>query len=404
MIRFRRGVVTAVNCRRPGITEIAVIVGDREEKAVNYDRITGLVEVGDRVLLNTTAVDRGLGTGGFHFVASVEGKSTPDPGPAGHIMKLRYTPYQVKVLAVEEEDHPGSRFYRSLGDLGGMPVVVAALHSMVAPVVAAVKYLASGAKLFYLMTDGAALPLWFSRLAHELAEKKLIDGTVTCGHAFGGDYEAINVYSGLLWARAAGAGAAVVAMGPGIVGSSSQFGHTGLEQGEIINAVNVLGGRAIAVPRVSFADPRERHQGLSHHTRTALGRIALTPCTIPVPAWKGEKKSLILMQMKESGILARHRVVEVETSGLPEMLDFYGLSVTTMGRGFREDPDFFHAAGASGIYTAGLLKAGPDVLPHRPEEDRLPAQDGNQFGRPAGEENTVPGAVQPHLLIPDRFF
>ncbi|MCL6611016.1 MAG: DUF3866 family protein [Peptococcaceae bacterium] len=394
MIRFRRGVVTAILGARPGVTEVMVNIGGREEMALNYDLITGGVAAGDRVILNTTAVARGLGTGGYHFVAAVEGKNGPDPGPRGHIMKLRYTPFQVKVLAVEEEEHPENRLYRTVKDLGGMPVVIGSLHSMAAPAAAALKRLAGpGARIFYLMTDGGALPVWFSRLAHELKAKKLIDATVTCGHAFGGDYEAINIYSGLLWSRAAGADAAVVAMGPGIVGSSTEFGHTGLEQGEIVNAVNILGGRAVAIPRVSFADPRERHRGLSHHTRTALGKVALTPCTVTVPAWRGEKRSLIFRQMKEAGIFQRHRVVEVDTSGLPGIMGYFGLNVTTMGRRMEEDPEFFHAAGAAGIYAAGLLQQGADKLPDRGESSGMPAQDGNQVGRPAGKEKPVSGAV-----------
>lgn len=363
LILFRRGEVAAVTGRRPGVTEIAVRVEGREEKAVNYDELTGRVEAGDRVVLNTTAVFKSLGTGGYHFVTAVEGKNIPEPGPEGHIMKVRYTPFQVKVLAVEEEDHPGNRLYRSVENLGGMPVLVGTLHSMVAPAAAALRHLAgTGLKLFYLMTDGAALPIWFSRLVYDLKHKKIIDATVTCGHSFGGDYEAVNVYSGLLWARAAGACAAVVAMGPGIVGSSSAFGHTALEQGEIVNAVNILGGRAIAIPRISFADPRPRHTGLSHHTRTALGRVALTRCTVPLPVLRGEKKRLVRRQLKESGICGRHRVVEVDTGGLQEIMATYGLSVTTMGRTPKEDPDFFHAAGAAGIYAARLLQAGIDKL------------------------------------------
>lgn len=357
MIRFRRGRVSAVTGSWPGVTEIAVDTGGREERALNYDGLTGPVESGDLVLLNTTAVSLGLGTGGCHFVAAVEGKCPPDPAGGGHIMKVRYTPFQVKVHSVEEDDHPGNSKYRSLGGLGGMPVAVATLHSMVAPVAAAIKHSAGrGARVFYLMTDGAALPIWISRLVQELRARTLLDATVTCGHAFGGDYEAVNVYSGLIWARAAGADAAVVAMGPGIVGSSSEFGHTALEQGEIVNAVNVLGGRAVGVPRISFADPRERHRGLSHHTRTALGKVALSGCTVPVPALAGEERALVLRQLEESGISSRHRVVEVDAGVVPEILALYGLSVTTMGRTPREDPVFFQAAGAAGLYLAGLLK------------------------------------------------
>ncbi len=364
MILFRRGEVSAVCGKKLGLTEIKVKINGSEEMAVNYPALTGPVEAGDRVILNTTAATMGLGTGGFHFVAAVEGKEPAAPAPGGHIMKLRYTPFQVKVMAVEEEVHPGNGIYRSVEDLGGMPVVAGSLHSMLAPVAAAVKYVAGdGVKLFYLMTDGAALPIWFSRTVRELEEKSLIDATITCGHAFGGDFEAINVYSGLLWARAAGAHAVVASMGPGITGSGTEFGHTGIEQGEIINAVNILGGGAVGVIRASFADHRGRHRGISHHSRTALGKVALAGCTVPVPVWKGEKKKLIFSQLKESGIAARHRVVEVDTAMLPAIMESFGLNVTTMGRSLSDDPDFFHAAGAAGIYTAGLLNAGIAMNP-----------------------------------------
>lgn len=394
MIIFRRGRVTAVNGKRPGVSEILVDTGGREERALNYHLLTGPVSVGDCVLLNTTAVALGLGTGGVHFVAAVEGRPAPQDNGEGHIMKLRYTPFQVRVLAVEEEAHPGSRLYRSAESLEGMPVLVGSLHSMLPPAVAALKSIAGpGIKIFYLMTDGGSLPAWFSRIVNELREKGLVDRTVTCGHAFGGDYEAVNVYSGLLWARAAGADAAVVAMGPGIVGSSSEFGHTGLEQGEIVNAVNILGGRAIGIPRLSFADPRERHRGLSHHTRTALGRVALTRSTVPIPVLTGEKKLLVHRQLAESGISRRHMVVEVYTDGLPEILDSYHLQVTTMGRSIKDDPEFFHAAGAAGIYAAGLLKAGVYKAPDRFEEKFLPPQENDKVAHPSGEVYPVTGAV-----------
>jgi hypothetical protein len=394
LIRARRGTVTKVLRRRAGLTEVAVVVEGRTERAINYDSLTGQVEAGDLVALNTTAVAKNLGTGGHHFVMWVEGKAAPDPAEAGHIMKMRYTPFQVKVLAVEEADHPGNSLYRSAKGLEGTPVMVGTLHSMTAPAAAALKHTAGrDIKLVYMMTDGAALPIWFSILVNDLRTKSLIDSAVTCGHAFGGDFEAINVYSGLLWARAAGADAIVVSMGPGIVGSSSEFGHTALEQGEIINAVNILGGRAVAIPRISFADARDRHFGLSHHTRTALGKVALTPCTVPVPILEGDKKHLVHCQMRESGIYDRHLVVQVDTCKLPAILEFYGLEVTTMGRSVKDDPEFFHAAGAAGFYTAGLLQAGVNKAHDSSVYWRLPAQHTDQAGYPADINKSIPGAV-----------
>ncbi len=357
MIRIRTGKVVAVLARRPGLTEVLVGVEGREEQAVNYDQLTGPVKPGDTVVLNTTAVYKKLGTGGTHFIMANLANPVLDVSCAGHIMKARYTPAQVKVLAVEEEEHPGNQSFRKVDSLNGIPVIIASLHSMIAPAAAVIHKLTGGkARVVYLMTDGGALPLPLSRLVYELKEKGLLSSTITCGHAFGGDYEAVTVYSGLLAARGvAGADIIIAAMGPGIVGTGSIFGFTGVEQGELVNAVHVLEGQPVAVPRIGFADARERHRGLSHHTRTALGRVALASCTVPIPVLAQEKHALVWRQLQDSGILDRHRVVVVKDNPTLEVLKEYGLSVTTMGRGIDQDPEFFLAAGAAGVYAAGLF-------------------------------------------------
>src|SRR5829696_7330772 len=136
MVRIRNGRVTAIGERRPGATELRV-----EVDAISYDRLTGPVAVGDRVVLNTTAVALGLGTGGFHVVMARDGGPVEDPGP-GHVIKARYTPSQVRVLAVEEEASPHRAAVAACTDLGGLPVVCAELHSMVPVVAAAVRAVA----------------------------------------------------------------------------------------------------------------------------------------------------------------------------------------------------------------------------------------------------------------------
>jgi hypothetical protein len=67
--------------------------------------LVGSVAVGDQVVLNTTAVELGLGTGGWHFVHwNLARDEWSQPGP-GHIMKLRYTSLQTDTGAAEES-HP----------------------------------------------------------------------------------------------------------------------------------------------------------------------------------------------------------------------------------------------------------------------------------------------------------
>lgn len=353
MIRIRKGKVAAVGETRPGASEIEVISEGKRERAINYDGVTGPVRAGDEVILNTTAVYKKLGTGGAHFVMANLSTGGKEAREAGHIMKVRYTPAQVKVFAIEEEDHPQNHLFKAARTLAQTPVLIASLHSALAPAAAVVHKLSGGkARLVYLMTDGGALPIALSKLVAGLKQKGLVAATVTCGHAFGGDYEAITVYSGLLAAKgAAGADVIIAAMGPGVAGAAHEFGHTALEQGELVNAVNVLGGLPVAVPRLSFADPRERHRGLSHHTRTALGKVALSGCTVTLPEMPPEKRTYVEKQLVESGISARHRVIFLDAAVTFAALREYALEVTTMGRTVEQDPEYFLAAGAAGIYA-----------------------------------------------------
>src|SRR2546425_3429783 len=108
MIRLRRGTVVEVLEERPGALEVSVAVeGEGTCPAIAYPALVGPVGPGDRVLLNTTAVALGLGTGGFHFVVAVEGEELPwHEAGEGRTMKLRYTPNQVQVQAAEEAGSP----------------------------------------------------------------------------------------------------------------------------------------------------------------------------------------------------------------------------------------------------------------------------------------------------------
>ncbi|WP_031515151.1 DUF3866 family protein [Desulfofalx alkaliphila] len=356
MIRIRQGKVIKELSHRPGVDEVLVEVDGVQERAVNYHHLTGPVRVGDTVVLNTTAVHKRLGTGGNHFLMANLSTESHDCREAGHIMKLRYTPCQVKVLAVEEEDSEHSQVMRQASSLEKMPVVAATLHSMLPAVAAAIKSVDTKLRVAYVMTDGAALPISFSKLVKLLKDKNLIDSTITSGHAFGGDYEAVNIYSALLAAKAvAKADVAVVAMGPGIVGTGSKYGYTGLEQGQVVNAVYSLDGRALAVPRISFADPRPRHRGLSHHTVTALGKVALAPCTVTVPKLEKERAQLLQQQLQDSGILEKHRVVYLEASKGIDALKAAGIKVTTMGRTLEQDREFFLSAAAAGLKAAQMV-------------------------------------------------
>ena len=359
MVRIRNGRVTAIGERRPGATELRVAVDGEpgEADAISYDQLTGPVAVGDRVVLNTTAVALGLGTGGFHVVMARQGGPVDTPGP-GHVIKARYTPSQVQVLAVEEEGSPHRAAVAACTDLGGLPVVCAELHSMVPVVAAAARAVADDLAVAYVMTDGGALPLAFSRLAARLRAGGLVAGTITAGQAFGGDLEAISLYSALAAARAVlHADLVVVAQGPGGMGSGTALGFSGTQVAEAVNAAGALGGRPVACLRLSGADRRERHRGVSHHSLTALGRLALARCAVAVPTLADpELAELVGRQLDEAGVAGRHELVRVAAPDAGKLLAAWGLEVTSMGRGPEEDPLFFAAAAAAGTLAGRLAR------------------------------------------------
>ncbi|MCZ7531089.1 MAG: DUF3866 family protein [Acidimicrobiia bacterium] len=285
---FRTGEVLSILHERAGLQRVEVDLGGGAERAYVLTQLTGDVAPGDRVVVNTTAVELGLGTGGWHVVHwNAERSEWSEPGP-GHIIKARYTSLQADVGSTEEH----AEHLAEVESIDGMPVVAAALHSQVPAVAVGVKERRPDARLAYVMTDGAALPLALSDVVADLRAAGLLDASITCGHAFGGDYEAVSVFSALAVARhVIGADVAVVAMGPGIVGTGTRLGFSGLESGQALDAVTALGGVAIACLRASFADPRPRHVTVSHHTLTTLRLAARERALVPIPLVGGAKSS-----------------------------------------------------------------------------------------------------------------
>ncbi len=352
MIRIRKGEVIEILKEENSIIFIKVLVEGEVKKAIHDSRIAGSIKVGQKVILNTTAESLNLGTGGYHFVQYVEGNDHLDPDSLGHIMKLRYTPYQIKVLSVEEEESPHHQLFKDIDTLDKMPVVVAPLHSMVTPIVAVIKALRPKARIAYLMSDGGALPLRISQLVTNLRKRGWLDGTITFGHAFGGDFEAVNVYTGLLTARwVIEADVAVIAMGPGIVGTNTPYGFSGVEQAHFLQAVKLLNGEPIAVPRISFADLRPRHQGISHHSLTVLGKLTLVKTRIAIPELIGEKDQILKEQLIRSGIVKKHLISYHSFDEVDQILKEDGLKLRTMGREYSEDREFFLTAGLAGMLT-----------------------------------------------------
>lgn len=324
-------------------------------RALAYDDLVGTPEPGDAVVLNTTAQSMGLGTGGYSLVVAVPHRLPPDPDGPGHLVKARYTPLQTTVLGVDEQDAPDHATLRDADDLGGMPVVVADLHSSVPAILAGLRAERPDARVAYLMTDGGALPLAFSRTVAGLRSAGWLATTVTVGQAYGGDLEAVTLHSGLLAARlVADVDVVVVAQGPGNLGTGTRWGFSGVAAGEAVNAVGVLDGRPVASLRISEADARERHRGVSHHSLTAYGRVAILPADVVVPALGPPVQGLIDEQV--APLAARHRLVQVAVDGLDDALLQCPVELSTMGRNLVEDRAYFLAAAAAGRHAAALLE------------------------------------------------
>ncbi|MEK8127497.1 DUF3866 family protein [Paenibacillus filicis] len=409
------GIVVQLAGSTGGMQEVLVQLSEGEEQgqALAWHDLSSLppLMLQDRVLLNTTAVRLGLGTGGYHFVLAVWPAHALDefdavmrvasmPGP-GHVMKLRYTAVQRAVLAAEEADSPHHEALREAGSLEGMPVLIGELHSML-PVAAAwlqhvqtvgsaehersrvtregatckdqlkadraagdehakkalpchAEGLYKGAessalplRLIYVMSDGGALPLGISRHVARLRELGWLHGSVTFGHAYGGELEAVNKYTALLAARhALGAELILAAMGPGMAGTGTVYGFSGMEAAELINAVHALGGVPVLVPRIGFADARERHRGISAHTLAVLGPAALARAVVPLPLLEGSEALCMLQaQAAEAGLGLRHDVRWLkppDMGDIEQALSAYGKPITTMGRDLHEEPAFFQA-------------------------------------------------------------
>jgi hypothetical protein len=144
----------------------------------------------------------------------------------------------------------------------------------------------------------------------------------------------------------------VVLMGPGIVGTGNALGFSGMEQGAVINAASSMGGNPIAVLRIMFADRRERHRGLSHHSVSALRLGSRARALVALPLLDAGRRESLLEQLRSFGIAESHEVKEIDASRVIGLLERCGCEAKVMGRGIRQEPEYFMAAGAAGLLAA----------------------------------------------------
>jgi hypothetical protein len=310
VLSLRRGRVTAIRERVEGLVRLDVDGVD----CIAYPSLTGPVALEDEVLVNVQARELGLGSGGFDVLyANLTRGLELAPEERAHVMALPYTPLQHARVHVEEAGEPTA-------ELAGMPVVCCSLHSQVAPACAAL----SGLRVAYVQLAGGALPVSLSDTVRLLKERGLVTGTAAVAPCFDADVQCVSVASALGWARGEH-DVALCSIGPGIVGTGTRFGHGGLAAAEAANAALSLGGIPVIAARVSGADERARHRGVSHHTDAVLALVRGEPVLADSPA-----------------------------EGWREACE--GLPLSHMGRGPDDDPEFFAAAFAAGLAARGLAE------------------------------------------------
>ena len=310
---LRRGTVTAIGDRRDGLLRLEV----DGIACVAYPRLTGEVEVGDEVLVNEQGRLLGLGSGGFDILyANLTRGLGLEPEEGAHVMALPYTPGQVALRRGEESGELP-------GELDGMPIVLCTLHSQVAPVCAAL----AGLQVAYVQVSGGALPVSLSDAVRALKQRELLHMAIAVAPCFDGDVDCITTAAAFAWAERTGYDAVICAVGPGIVGTGTRFGHGALSLADAANVGAALGGRPVLTVRSSEADPRERHRGVSHHTQSVLD-LCLGEIVVAWPE-------------------------EIATDGWQDACA--GLPLRHMGRGPEEDPAFFRAAFAAGVVARGML-------------------------------------------------
>ncbi len=406
MLKLRRAIVLDAGSPGSGPEQQLVIELDGNPRPACADvALVGAAQVGDEVIVNTQALDLGLGSGGFDIVhvnlsRGLGGEEDKDfahpvhPDSRPNVMKLNYTSLQHTVQPVEELGGGGAVSADGLNLAGGeapagggasfagapleRPVAVLALHGQLAAVAWAFAQAFPDSRLGYVQTVGGALPGGHSRAVRSLRDRDLLAGHLTAGAAFGGEGEAITTIGALDHGlRALGWDAAICGPGPGIVGSSSPLGHGGMAALDSAHAALALGAPTLLVARMSSGDPRARHRGISHHTLTVLD-LLLEPVTVALPAgirspvgadlraglgsvFGGalpsrpiKNRPALELDVERPARITRHdwrrSIVDLPAYAAA------GLPTETMGRGLTEDPLFFGAALAAGATLGELAR------------------------------------------------
>jgi hypothetical protein len=272
----------------------------------------------------------------------------------GRIIKIRYTPQQTPLETVECEESPYHSLFCQAFSLNQRMVLVGELHSMLIVMAALIYHWQPKRRIAYIMDDQAALHLGVSNQIRQLKKKGDLV-TITTGQAMGGDVEAVNLYTALEAAvKVVDADDIVITQGPGVVGTRTILGFSGMQLVHWIHAISTLKGIPVVIPRISWADQRKRHRGLSEHTRYPLAEHTLCRAQIPYPVGnKADKGNERFLEKQLHPLRCKHNLIPVDINlfkeELERALNWYG-EIRTMGRTYGQDPAFFHGVGAAFYY------------------------------------------------------
>ena len=318
--------------------------GDRV-RALAYPALVGEPEVGDRVLLNASALLRGLGTGGLRLrrgrCPTGCRPTRRDPAAPPATSSRRATRRSSRCAWRRRAGQPAPRsadLRATPATWPGMPVVVADLHSALPAVLAGLRADRPDARVVYLMTDGGALPIAFSRTVAGLREAGLA-GTArsrwarpTAATTRRSPCTPVCSPPSTCWAPTSPSSSrARATSAPAPAGASPAW-----RPARPSTPRHPARARRSARCAISDADARERHRGDLPPQPTAYGRIALVPADLVAPTPDGRVRRAGAATRPASwrpGLRHGARSCRSRTDGLDEALR--GSPVTAVDDGPR---------------------------------------------------------------------
>lgn len=352
MLSIERARVIDILFQDERIQILNTITDIGEEKALNYIDLTGICKENDNLAINTIGNRLFLGSGGYNIVyynlSSGIGDFMPLSRKDGHIIKMKYTPIQKRVKSIEE-DEALKKLFNNIEKIDSKPVLFGTLHSMLAPAASVIKYKRPNFKITCLYTYGGAIDANNSFVLKKLKDKKIIDWVITIGECYGGDFEAINALTALIYAfKHLKSNIVIVCCGPGVAGTSTNLGFSTLDFLLPIIYSKKIGCIPIIIPRISFKDMRKRHYGISMQTVALLQNMDFP---IYIPILKGEGFDILEEQIRKNKLYDKHYISIVNETYSKEAMEKFQLEYEFMGRNYKDDNYYFNNCGAAGNFA-----------------------------------------------------